>query len=222
MINELLTKYLDTQKIQYETHVDLKKRTWIHRGGIAGIFISPASADELETILSFLYSEDTSFLLIGHTSNLYILNECNIPVVVSTAKCRYFQIDDGQLFCEAGVGVINLSKQMIKQGIKGFEYLTGLPGTIGAALVNNSSCRENSISELLVSARVVLKDGSMKISNMNLETQYSRNVKLKALSFLLSSRRLLVMLPRCNKWQKKTIKIGLSDWKDIPKISAVL
>lgn len=132
-------------------------------------------------------------MLIGHTSNLYILNECNIPVVVSTAKCRYFQIEDGQLFCEAGVGVINLSKQMIKQGIKGFEYLTGLPGTIGAALVNNSSCRENSISELLVSARVVLKDGSikifsLKISNMNLETQYSRNMKLKALSFLLSSR----------------------------------
>ena len=163
MIKELLTKYLDTQKIQYETHVDLKKRTWIHRGGIAGIYISPASADELETIVSFLYSEDISFLLIGHTSNLYILNECNIPVVVSTAKCRYFQIEDGQLFCEAGVGVINLSKQMIKQGIKGFEYLTGLPGTIGAALVNNSSCRENSISELLVSARVVLKDGSIKI-----------------------------------------------------------
>lgn len=39
MIKELLTKYLDTQKIQYETHVDLKKRTWIHRGGIAGIYI---------------------------------------------------------------------------------------------------------------------------------------------------------------------------------------
>ena len=62
MIKELLTKYLDTQKIQYETHVDLKKRTWIHRGGIAGIYISPASADELETSVSFLYSEDISFL----------------------------------------------------------------------------------------------------------------------------------------------------------------
>ena len=163
MINKLLTKYLDTKKIQYETHVDLKKRTWIHRGGIAGIFISPVSADELETIVSFLYSEEISFLLIGHTSNLYILNECNIPVVVSTAKCKYFHVENGELFCEAGVGVINLSKQMIKQGIKGFEYLTGLPGTVGAALVNNSSCRENSISELLVSARVVLKDGTIKI-----------------------------------------------------------
>ena len=26
MINKLLTKYLDTKKIQYETHVDLKKK----------------------------------------------------------------------------------------------------------------------------------------------------------------------------------------------------
>ena len=58
MIKELLTKYLDTQKIQYETHVDLKKRTCIHTVGIAGIYISPATADELETIVSFIYSED--------------------------------------------------------------------------------------------------------------------------------------------------------------------
>lgn len=158
-----LKKYLEIANILYETNVDLKKKTWIHRGGVAGVFISPENSDELENIVSFLYKENISFQLIGHTSNLYILNEYNIPVVVSTAKCRKYYIKDGQLFCEAGVGVMNLSRQMIKQGIKGFEYLTGLPGTIGAALVNNSSCKDNSIAELLVKAKVVLKDNSVKI-----------------------------------------------------------
>ena len=86
MIKELLTKYLDTQKIQYETHVDLKKRTWIHRGGIAGIYISPASADELETIVSFLYSEDISFLLIGHTRDNYFS-----AIFLQTIRINLFQ-----------------------------------------------------------------------------------------------------------------------------------
>jgi UDP-N-acetylmuramate dehydrogenase len=162
MINGNLTKYLDLHSIQYETNVSLKKRTWIHRGGIAELFITPVNAEELEIVVSFLYSQSIRFQLIGHTSNLYILNSCNIPVVVSTSKCRNYSLENGMLYCEAGVGVISLSKQMIKHGINGFEYLTGLPGTIGAAIVNNSSCRDNSIAQLLVSAKVIMNDGSIR------------------------------------------------------------
>ena len=79
MINGNLTKYLDLHSIQYETNVSLKKRTWIHRGGIAELFITPVNAEELEIVVSFLYSQSIRFQLIGHTSNLYILNSCNIP-----------------------------------------------------------------------------------------------------------------------------------------------
>lgn len=162
-MNSRIISFLETNQILYETNVDLKKKTWIHRGGVADIFITPSNSDDLETLVSFLYTNDVKFLLIGHTSNLYILNECNLTVVVSTIKCRSYSIENGRIYCEAGVGVINLAKQMINNGICGFEYLTGLPGTVGAALVNNSSCKSNSISSLLLSAKVILKDGSVKI-----------------------------------------------------------
>lgn len=163
MENEELIKYLISAGVEYMINVDLKRKTWIHRGGIAGIYISPRNSKELEDVVSFMYKRNISFQLVGHTSNLYILNGCDIPVVVSTVKCNNYHVDDGLLYCEAGVGVIALAKQMIKYGVRGFEYLTGLPGTIGGALVNNSSCKENSISELLISAKVILKDGSIKI-----------------------------------------------------------
>lgn len=92
MINENLTKYLDLHSIQYETNVSLKKRTWIHRGGIAELFITPVNAEELEKVVSFLYSQSIRFQLIGHTSNLYILNSCNIPVVVSTSNVEIIHL----------------------------------------------------------------------------------------------------------------------------------
>ncbi len=160
MINDIQI-FLDNNHLLYEKNVDLKKRTWIHRGGIANLFISPKNEQELSVIVSYLYKHNVQFLLIGHTSNLYVLNTTDLPVVISTAKCQAYTLKGETLYCEAGVGVIKLSNQLLKQGIKGFEYLTGLPGTVSAALVNNSSCKSNSISDLLISAKVLLKTGDI-------------------------------------------------------------
>lgn len=160
MINDIQT-FLDNNHIHYEKNVDLKKRTWIHRGGIANLFISPNNEQELSVIVSYLYKHNVQFLLIGHTSNLYVLNTTDLPIVISTAKCQAYTLKGETLHCEAGVGVTKLSNQLLKKGIKGFEYLTGLPGTVSAALVNNSSCKTNSLSDLLISAKVLLKTGEI-------------------------------------------------------------
>ena len=159
-MNTDLLDFLLESNIEYNLNVDLKKKTWIHRGGIAEVYILPKNALQLEDLVRFLYKKSIRFLLVGHTSNIYILNSTNIPVVVSTIKCRNYEINEDHIICEAGVGVINLSTKLINEGVEGFEYLTCLPGTIAAAVINNSSCKSNSISKLLISADVILKDGT--------------------------------------------------------------
>jgi len=153
--------FLDINKIPYETNVDLKKKTWIHRGGMCSLFITPINSEQLLRVVQQLYSTGTEFQLLGHTSNVYILNTRDIPVVVSTIKCNKYELVGQEIICEAGAGVIRMANDMIQQGISGFEYLTGLPGTIGAAICNNSSCKSNSISKLLVKAEVLLENGEL-------------------------------------------------------------
>lgn len=162
MLNRI-TSFLNSEGIYFEEKVDLKKKTWIHRGGIADLYILPENSTQLESLVRYLYTEKIDFLLVGHTSNLYILNGTNFPIVISTVKCSQYYLQGGELNCEAGTSVIKLANDMVQQGVKGFEYLTGLPGTVGAALVNNSSCRKNSISSLLISAKIVTSDGEVKI-----------------------------------------------------------
>ena len=159
-MNTDLLDFLLESNIEYKLNVVFKKKTWIHRGGIAEVYILPKNALQLEDLVRFLYKKSIRFLLVGHTSNIYILNSTNIPVVVSTIKCRNYEINEDHIICEAGVGVINLSTKLINEGVEGFEYLTCLPGTIAAAVINNSSCKSNSISKLLISADVILKDGT--------------------------------------------------------------
>ncbi len=162
MYMDTLTSWLKELDIDFEMNCSLRKKTWIHRGGIAKIYITPDDSFQLYQVSKFLFDNRIEFLLIGHTSNLYILNSANIDVVVSTIKCNKYIIKDSSIECEAGVSVIKLSRDMVSKGIIGFEYLTGLPGTVAAALYNNSSCYANSISELLIQADVVLSDGTLK------------------------------------------------------------
>ncbi len=155
--------FLENKNIPFESDVCLKKKTWIHRGGMCSLFITPTNSDDLSSLIQFLYKKNIEFLLVGHTSNLYILNDCNIPIVVSTSKCNKYYIADNNIICESGAGVSRMAKEMSKQGIAGFEHLHELPGTVGAAIYNNSSCYNNSITALLISAEVVTEDGEIKI-----------------------------------------------------------
>lgn len=153
--------YLQSNHIDYEIDVDLKKRTWIHRGGVCDVFISPINKTQLIKVVQYLYSNKLTFIVVGYTSNIYILNSCNIPIVVSTKKYNEYKLYSDRLYCDAGVNVMHLAKHMVENGIIGFEYLTDLPGTVASAIYNNSSCETNSISQLLISAEVLLDDGNL-------------------------------------------------------------
>lgn len=156
-----ITFYLSSSKIPYESDVDLKKKTWIHRGGHAKYYITPINKEQLIELIRFLYANKFSFFIVGHTSNIFIQNTTNVDVVVSTIKCNKYFLRDDVIECEAGAGIIRMSHDLIHKGVKGFEYLTGLPGTVAGAICNNSSCRSNSISDLLISAEVILSDGRL-------------------------------------------------------------
>jgi UDP-N-acetylenolpyruvoylglucosamine reductase len=170
----IIEAYLVNEGISFEKDVDLRKKTWIHRGGKADLFIVPGNTTELEGVVSYLYKNCIEFLVVGATSNLYILNTSNIPVVISTIKCNKYQMNGDVLECDCGVLVSRLSRNMISKGIQGFEYLTKLPGTIGAAIYNNSSvkCESNSITELLIDLDILTPAGIKRLRKEDLHLTF--------------------------------------------------
>ena len=148
MANDIIT-YLDKAGISYERDVELKKRTWIHRGGVAKLWITPSSGDELQEVCAKLYKEHTPFFIIGHTSNIYFSNDYNTDIIISTIKLNSFSQSGGIIVADCGAAVKSLAKYGVEQGLSGFEGLVDLPGTIGAAVYNNSGCYECSVAELL-------------------------------------------------------------------------
>ncbi len=170
MNNTVFENILRNNSIPYEKQVDLKKKTWIHRGGIADYFVVPNDVTELEIVMRSIYSLGIPHLVVGCTSNLYILNSKNIPVVVTTIKCANHSIETGAIVCDCGVQVAKLARMMIKQGVSGFEYLTQLPGTVGSAICNNSSVKNenNSITSMLIDVDMITPSGIQRLEKNDL------------------------------------------------------
>ena len=155
--------FLKLNSICYEENVDLRKKTWIHRGGLVGIYIIPANVKELEMICSYLYAANKTFLVVGHTSNLYIHNDYNYDIVVSTLKCNHFTITDNIIECECGAAVSKIANACIERGLQGMEFLTSLPGTIGGAICNNSTVKKSGVADLLLDLDFFDESGDLKV-----------------------------------------------------------
>lgn len=100
--------------------------------------------------------------MVGHTSNIYFKDSFNIENLVSTRKLTNYKIIADVVVCDSGVHVRRLARDMVNMGYKGFEGMIDLPGTIGAAIVNNSGCYGCYVSNMLKEAKVLMLDGVVR------------------------------------------------------------
>jgi len=136
-----------------------------------GTFYEPENIDELRDICSSLYMEGKDFDLIGHTSNIYFLPDYSVETMVSTRKCKHYTLTEDVIECDCGVPVAKLAQKMVENGVKGFEGLIDLPGTVGASVYGNASCYGCSINSLLLSFDLLKPDGTIG-------TMYPNELKL--------------------------------------------
>lgn len=155
-----LTEFLIDNKLLFEKNIPLSKKTWIKTGGICAYWITPVSVEQLTEVCKFLFSKNIVFDLVGQTSNIFFHSTYNPQVVVSTMKVNNYEINSNIITCDCGVSVIKLAKDCLAQGYAGFYGLVGIPGTVASAAVNNAGCFKCSISSLLVSADILLPDGT--------------------------------------------------------------
>ncbi len=157
-----IKEFLSEKNISFDENVSLASKSWIKFGGIASLWISPKSVRELEEVCRYLYGNNIAYDPVGQTSNIFFHSTYNPQVVVSTVKVNGYSIEGNILTCDCGCNVMKLAKEMLAEGYAGFFGLVDLPGTVASAAVNNAGCFSCSISEMLISAEVLMPDGTIK------------------------------------------------------------
>jgi UDP-N-acetylmuramate dehydrogenase len=118
----------------------LKRHTTFKIGGPAKLFIEPLDKDDLKSLLIFKKRYKVPLLVIGAGSNILASSKGINAIVLRLSSPFFKKISFCGNILEAGSGT--LLKDAIlaaaKRGLSGGEFLAGIPGTLGGALVMNA------------------------------------------------------------------------------------
>lgn len=117
----------------------LSKHTSWRVGGPADSFYEPAGMEDLSAFLKTL-PESEPLYWIGLGSNLLVRDGgVRGTVIMLSGKLNGLErIDANTVRAEAGVASAKLARFSVQQGLRGAEFLAGVPGTIGGALAMNA------------------------------------------------------------------------------------
>jgi UDP-N-acetylmuramate dehydrogenase len=117
----------------------MSRHTSWHVGGPADVYFSPRDRADLLAFLATLPAGTPLFWL-GLGSNLLVRDGGIRGVVIDTQSglTRLERVNDTTITCEAGVPCARLARQCIKWALGPAEFLAGIPGTLGGALVMNA------------------------------------------------------------------------------------
>ncbi len=136
---------------------------WFKAGGPAEYLLEPKSVDDLSAFLRDLAS-DVPVMALGLGSNLIVRDGGVRGVVVRLGKpFAYARAgEEHRITCGGGASGILVSSHARDAGIGGLEFLRSIPGTVGGFVRMNGGAYGREVADVLVSATVVRRDGTVR------------------------------------------------------------
>lgn len=120
---------------------DMSKHTTFKTGGMADIYIKIENLEDLKYVLRLSKENKIPVFIFGNGSNILVTDK-GIRGIVCQINIKKFEINehDGNIFVTCGSGERNaiIAQKLLENEIEGFEFASGIPGTIGGAIKMNS------------------------------------------------------------------------------------
>ena len=141
----------------------MRNHTSFKIGGPADIFVSPRTEDEVIEALSFLKENDIPFTVIGNGSNLLVSDKGIRGCVISLGKnFTSLSCIDDTIYSSSGTLLSRIANLAYENSLTGFEFASGIPGSLGGAIVMNAGAYGGEMKDVVVTTKYIDTDGSIK------------------------------------------------------------
>lgn len=166
------------QKIIFDE--PMKKHTSFKIGGTADYFFKATTLEELQSIIKFAKIKELPITIIGNGSNLLVTDK-GIRGLVIKIDIKKLKIEKKDEFAVIEVGAGNklmaLATKMKDEELSGLEGLSGIPGSVGGAIVMNAGAYGKEMKDVVLSTTCMDKNGKLyTFSNEEQEFSYRNSI----------------------------------------------
>ena len=163
------------------TDEPMSRHTTFRVGGPADFFVTPKAKEEVRDVIRICKEAGMPYYIIGNGSNLLVSDAGYRGVIVQIYKeMNEVKVEGDLVKAQAGALLSGIAAKALGAKLTGFEFASGIPGTIGGACVMNAGAYGGEMKDVLESVTVLTGEGKIiELGRNELELGYRTSVIAK-------------------------------------------
>ena len=189
------SKYIDTiiaavGEEKVFRNEDMSRHTTFRIGGPADCLVQPESAEELREILRICKEENVPYFILGNGSNLLVSDSGYRGLIIQLFRnMSGIEISGDIITAQTGSLLTQIASAAAGAELTGFEFASGIPGTLGGACVMNAGAYGGEMKDVLISVTAMDPEGRIyTIDRDDLDLGYRHSALMDGGYIVLSAR----------------------------------
>lgn len=161
----------------------LSNHTSFKVGGPAKYLVFPKNISEIVRIIELCKKSNMPYYVMGKGSNLLVSDKGYEGTIIklngdfSNINIKQLSKKEYLVHAQTGISLAKMAKFLASNGLAGFEFAAGIPGTLGGAVTMNAGAYNGEIKDIIMGATVLDKDCNLiNLSKEELELGYRSSI----------------------------------------------
>ncbi len=156
----------------------MKNHTSFRTGGPADVYVKADRAESIIKAIEMLKKENVEYTIIGNGSNLLVSDRgiCGAVIEIGSMM-NNISVEGEKIYAEAGALLSSLAAAAAENCLTGLEFASGIPGSVGGAVVMNAGAYDGEIKDAIDYADVIDNEGNiLRLTKDELGLSYRHSV----------------------------------------------
>lgn len=171
-----ISEYLDISRIIKDA--PMKEHTSFKVGGNTALLIMPQSIDELLFVISVCKLHNVKYYILGNGTNLIVKDSGYDGVIIKLSEFfNKISIEGNRITAQAGALISAVSAKAAQNALSGLEFASGIPGTVGGAIVMNAGAYGGEMSQVVERVKAFDSEGNIvELTEAELKFSYRNSI----------------------------------------------
>lgn len=140
----------------------LAAHTTFEIGGPAQWLVEPATEEQVRAIAALCRAEGVRLRVLGLGSNVLAADAGVRGVVLKLAdRFAHIEVHGNEIVVQAGASNAAVAEAACAAGLAGYEFASGIPGTVGGAAIMNAGAYDGEFKDVAVEVRCLAPEGAL-------------------------------------------------------------